>query len=112
MGLDYLGMLTIVPSVVSLLLALQLGGSVFTWSDARAIVPIAVAAVLLVVFVLIQRWKGDSAMLPPRIAKLRAVIVSATYSATLDAGYLVMVYCVSTLTFADNPRPITQNTSR
>lgn len=95
LGLDYLGILTIVPSVISLLLALQLGGSMFTWSDARSIASLVVAGVLFVAFLLTQHRRGDNAMLPPRIAKLRVIYVSAIYSATLDAAYLVMVYYVS-----------------
>lgn len=34
-------------------------------------------------------------MLPPRVAKLRVVFISAIYSASLDAANLVMVYYVS-----------------
>ncbi|KAL9611894.1 MAG: hypothetical protein Q9167_003475 [Letrouitia subvulpina] len=75
-----------------LLLALQLGGSIYTWSNARSITPLAIAGVLFVTFLLIQRWKGDTAMLPPRIAKLRVVYICAIYSGTLDAAYFVMVY--------------------
>ena len=94
MDLDYLGAFTIVPCVISLLLALQLGGSIFSWSDARSIAPLVLAGALFVAFLLIQRWKGNEAMLPPRIAKLRVVFISAIYSGTLDAAYLVMVYYV------------------
>ena len=95
MGLDYLGAFAIVPCVISLLLALQLGGSIFSWSDARSIAPLVLAGALFVAFLLIQRWKGNEAMLPPRIAKLRVVFISAIYSGTLDAAYLIMVYYAS-----------------
>ena len=95
MDLDYLDVITIVPCVVSLLLALQLGGSISFWSDARSIVPLVLPVILLGTLLHSQSWKGDEAVLPPRIAKPRVVFISAIYSGSLDAIYLVMIYYVS-----------------
>ena len=108
-GLDYLGIVIIISCVVSLLLGLQLGGSIVGWSNARSIAPLVVAGVLFIAFLFVERWKGDKAMLPPRIAKLGVVYISTIYSGTLDSAYMVMVYYVSNsisidkLTATNNP---------
>jgi len=60
--LDLLGTLFFMPAVVSLLLALQWGGSKYAWSNGRIIGLFVVFGVLIIVFVGIQIWKQDHAV--------------------------------------------------
>ncbi|KAF3482139.1 azole resistance protein 1 [Arthroderma uncinatum] len=77
--MDLLGTAVLVPGIFCLLLALQLGGSVYEWNTAKPIALVIIAAASGLVFVLIQCQKQDSATLPPRIIKQRSVACSACY---------------------------------
>ena len=79
--------------IICLLLALQWGGSKYPWSNGRIIALLVVFAVLLVVFVVIQFWKGDNATVPPRILKQRTVAAVAWFAAMIGAAFFTLVYC-------------------
>lgn len=93
--LDYFGIGLSIPSIVSLLLALQFGGSVYTWSDPRTIAALVVSAVLAIAFIIVEIKTGDRAILPPAVVLKRVVMLSCTYTATLDGSYFILVYYVS-----------------
>ena len=75
--LDPLGMLCFLPGIVSLLLALQLGGTTYAWSDARIIAALTVFAFLIVIFIVVQILKKDTALIPPRIIAHRTIAAGA-----------------------------------
>ncbi|KAH8886123.1 major facilitator superfamily transporter [Thozetella sp. PMI_491] len=93
-GLDYLGMLLLLPSITSFLLALQFGGAVYTWSDGRTIACFVVAGILAIAFAARQYWMGEKALVPPRLAKMRVVIFSAIFAFCLDSSFFTLVYYV------------------
>ncbi|OHW89826.1 major facilitator superfamily transporter [Colletotrichum incanum] len=93
-GLDYLGMVLMLPGITSFLLALQFGGALFSWSDKRTIVCFVVAGVLVVGFVVEQWWMGEEALVPPRLAKMRVVIFGAFFGFCLDSAFFTLVYYV------------------
>ncbi|KAI1323785.1 putative MFS aflatoxin efflux pump [Xylariaceae sp. FL0255] len=71
--LDLVGTSCLIPGVVSLLLALQLGGSTFPWNDRRIIALLVLAGVLLIAFVIVQRLMPRTATVPGRIFKQRSI---------------------------------------
>ncbi|KAL0941719.1 major facilitator superfamily transporter [Colletotrichum truncatum] len=93
-GLDYLGMLLLLPGITSFLLALQFGGTLFTWSDARTIATFVVAGVLIVGFMVEQWWMGEKALVPFRLIKMRVVIFGAFFGFCLDSAFFILVYYV------------------
>lgn len=90
--LDVFGTGVFVPAVVSLLLALQWGGSTYPWSNYRIIITFVFFGVLIIAFVGIQIWKGDNATVPPRLIKQRSVWSSAVFCAFLGGSFFVLVY--------------------
>ncbi|KAF3770557.1 hypothetical protein M406DRAFT_33124 [Cryphonectria parasitica EP155] len=75
--LDIVGVLLFVPGSTCLLLALQIGGSVYPWDDARVVASVVVAGVLLVLFLVAQRWAGHRAMVPLYLLRVRAVALGS-----------------------------------
>ncbi|KAF4900349.1 Efflux pump aflT [Colletotrichum fructicola] len=93
-GLDYLGMVLLLPGITSFLLALQFAGTLFSWSDARTIACFVVAGVLIIAFVAEQWWMGEKALVPPRLIKMRVVIFGAFFGFCIDSAFFTLVYYV------------------
>ncbi|KAE8409755.1 major facilitator superfamily domain-containing protein [Aspergillus pseudonomiae] len=90
--LNILGLLALLPGVICLCLALQWGGTTYTWSEARIIALLVLAFVLLIVFFLIQIWKPEQAILPPRIFAQRSIASGFCTSSCLGAHMNLFVY--------------------
>lgn len=82
------------PCVICLLLALQWGGTKYSWSNGRIIALFVVAGVLAITFGLIQVWQQENATIPPRILKQRTIGFAFWYVATLGGSFFVMIYYV------------------
>lgn len=89
-------MVLLLPGITSFLLALQFGGTLFQWSDARTIACFVVAGVLIIAFVAEQWWMGEKALVPPRLTKMRVVIFGAFFGFCIDSAFFTLVYYVST----------------
>ena len=90
--LDPLGSICFLPSIVCLLLALQWGGSLYPWSDARIIALLVVFGVLLIAFVGIQVWNGEHATIPYRIFSQRSIAAGMFFSLCLGGSLMLLVY--------------------
>lgn len=77
--MDLLGTTVLVPGIVCLLLALQLGGSVHAWTNATLVCLLAAMDVAAVCSIGIQIWKQDEGTVPPRIIEQRSVACRAIY---------------------------------
>lgn len=77
--MDLIGMVCIIASVTSLLLAIQWGGQTLPWDSPTVIGLLVGAALIFIMFMGIQ-WKiGDHATLPFSILKQRSIAASALY---------------------------------
>ncbi|KAF2190966.1 MFS general substrate transporter [Zopfia rhizophila CBS 207.26] len=90
--LDPIGNLAFFPGIVCLVLALQWGGTEYSWKNARIIVLLVLCGVLCLVFVGIQIWKKENATVPPRIIKQRSVTASVWFGFFNGAGMMVLIY--------------------
>ncbi|KAI1743149.1 MFS general substrate transporter [Xylaria scruposa] len=91
--LDLPGLITLMPAVVTLLLALQWGGIEYPWSNARIIALLVLSGVLAIAFVAIELWQGEAAVLPSRIFSQRSISYASFYGfATSGAIYVLTFY--------------------
>ena len=90
--MDPVGTFFFLPCIISLLLALQWGGVTYSWSNSRVIVLLVLAGVLLVVFLLVQKWKGDNATVPGRIFVNRSIIAGFWFSFCNGAAMQTLFY--------------------
>jgi MFS family permease len=93
--MDLMGTSVFLPGVVSLLLALQWGGTKYAWGSGRIIALLVIGALLLISFVAIQIWLGEKATVPPRIFKNRNIWGCALFGACLGGAFFVMMFYVS-----------------
>lgn len=89
---DLLGTAAFIPAIISLLLALQWGGTKYPWDSGRIIALFVIFGIMVAVFIAIQFWKGDSATVPPKIMKNRSMAAASWFSFTLGSFFLLLVY--------------------
>lgn len=93
--IDFLGMFTTSAAVVCCLLGLQWGGTTYAWGSTRIVALFMLSGFLVLTTIVIQVWRGDEAMLPPRIMKNRSVMGASGFMVTIGACYFVVIYYVS-----------------
>ncbi|KAH6988857.1 major facilitator superfamily domain-containing protein [Ilyonectria sp. MPI-CAGE-AT-0026] len=91
---DLEGTACFLPAIISLLLALQWGGSRYAWSDGRIIGLFVVFGVLIILFVAVQFWKQDRATVPPRILSDRTVWSCAAFAVCFGASFFLLIYYI------------------
>ncbi|KAL8708983.1 MAG: hypothetical protein Q9220_006191 [cf. Caloplaca sp. 1 TL-2023] len=90
--MDPAGTAVFLPCIVCLLLALQWGGVTYNWSNARIIVLLVLGVILFVAFIFVQRWKGDNATVPGRIAMNRSILAGSWFSFFNGAAMQTLFY--------------------
>jgi hypothetical protein len=93
--LDPMGIFFFVPSMVCLILALQWGGSTYSWSAPKIIGLLAAFAVLLVIFIAVEVLTPETAMAPTRVILNRSIAGSMTFMFLLSGGLMCVVYYLS-----------------
>lgn len=91
---DLVGSVLLLPAVICLLVALQLGGVYYAWSDGRIIALFIVFCLLVIAFVFVQAWKGENATIPPRFLRQRSISFGCLFSFLLGGSFFTMVYLI------------------
>ncbi|KAK2013075.1 major facilitator superfamily transporter [Colletotrichum eremochloae] len=90
--LDPLGTFFFLPSIVSLLLALEWGGSKYEWNDGRIIALFVVFGVGFAAFAAVQVFMPKTATVPLRIIKQRTMLAGAFFMLFLAGSMMLAVY--------------------
>ncbi|KAI1290513.1 MFS general substrate transporter [Xylaria venustula] len=94
MRFDPIGTLIFIPAIVSLLLALQWGGTTYPWSNGRIIALFVVFGVLLIIFLYVQWRQQENATVPPRIFRQRTVMAGSFFAFTVGSAFFLFVYYI------------------
>lgn len=94
-GVDVVGLTMLVPAIVCFLLALQWGGSEFSWNSSQIIGLFVGAGAMAVIFAGIQVWQGDNATLPPFLFKNRNVVMAMLFAFFFGAAFFPLIYYVA-----------------
>jgi MFS family permease len=89
--LDLPGTICMVAAIICLLLALQWGGSAYSWDNGRIIALLVLFAVLAVAFLVIQKLSATATAIPRSLARNRDVWLAAVYSMCITGGVYVAV---------------------
>ncbi|GAP89073.1 putative MFS aflatoxin efflux [Rosellinia necatrix] len=90
--LDAAGTTALIPSVVSILLALEWGGLEYPWNDRRVIALLTLGIFLGIVFILVQAFMPKTATIPPRIFKQRSILAGFWSTIVLGSQMIIFVY--------------------
>ncbi|KAL2871714.1 MDR family MFS transporter [Aspergillus lucknowensis] len=93
--LDPLGTLLFIPSIVSLILALEWGGSTYAWNHPKIIGLLVTFSVLFVIFVVVEALTPDTAMLPGRVVLNRSIASSMFFIFLLSGAMMSVVYYIN-----------------
>ena len=93
--IDPIGILFFIPSIVCLILALQWGGSTYSWSAPKIIGLLVTFSVLFIAFVVIEVLTPETAMAPTRVVLNRSVAGSMTFMFLLSGGLMSVIYYLS-----------------
>ena len=90
---DLLGAAFFIPAIVTLVLALQWGGTAdHPWNSSTIIGLFIGSGLFAIVFVALQVWQGDKAMLPPRVIGQRKVWAPTLFSMFFTADFFLLTY--------------------
>jgi hypothetical protein len=92
--LDLIGTAILMPCMVSLLLALQWGGTTYAWGSWRVVLLLCLFAVLLPAWLYVQYRRGDAATLPLRIARQRSVASGVVFTTGTGGSLFIIIYYV------------------
>ncbi|KAI0812887.1 major facilitator superfamily domain-containing protein [Xylaria sp. FL0064] len=87
--IDFIGTLSMIGSLISLLIALQWGGSTYAWNNGRIIALLTIAGILAIVFIISQATSitGKSYIIPPVMARNRDVWFAGSYAVGITGGF-------------------------
>jgi len=103
--LDPIGMVFFLPAIVSLLLALQWGGSTYAWNSGRIIALFVVFAVLSLAYAAVQILKPGTATIPPKIITQRSVFFATLFTFFISGAMMVSVNYLPTWCKPTPPLP-------
>jgi len=90
--LDPIGIFFFIPSIVSLILALQWGGTAYSWSNPKIIGLLVTFAVLFVCFIVVEVLIPDTAMAPTRVILNRSMAGSMYFMFLISGSMMSTIY--------------------
>ena len=90
--MDLPGTFTIMAAVICFLLAIQWGGVSKSWNDSQVIGLLVGFGLLVIVFIAIQYFSGDRAVIQGRLLKNRNVLVGIIYIVFFSGSFFLLLY--------------------
>ncbi|KAJ5885786.1 hypothetical protein N7504_011622 [Penicillium tannophilum] len=90
--MDPLGILLFIPAIISILLALQWGGTRYEWSNVRIIVLFVLFSIFSLAWCYVQHWKQEEATVPPRLLMNRNILGAVIHATFLGGSFFVFGY--------------------
>lgn len=90
--LDPVGIFFLVPSIICLVLALQWGGTLYSWSSPTIIGLLVTFGILLIVFGIVETFMPETAMAPPRVVLNRNVAGSMIFTFLNYGSVMAIAY--------------------
>lgn len=87
--LDYIGLIFFIPANVSLLLALQWGGSQYSWKNPVILSLLIGFGILISIWIYSQFRLGEKATIPVRLMTQRTVFFSSILAFLASAAYMI-----------------------
>lgn len=90
--MDLIGTGLLLSAIVTYILFLQYGGQTKPWNSATVIVLIVLFVIILIAFILWERFQDERAIIPPRLIRNRLIAVNSLYAFLFVGSYFLVVY--------------------
>lgn len=90
--MDIPGTFIIMAAVICYLLAMQWGGTTKPWSDGSVIGVLVAFALLVIIFIGIEWYSGDRALLQFRLLNDRTVAATCAFVFTVSGAFFILLY--------------------
>ncbi|KAK7888430.1 hypothetical protein LTR67_008776 [Exophiala xenobiotica] len=90
--MDFPGTFAIMAAIVCYLLAMQWGGTTKKWSDGSVIAVLVLFGVLVIVFLVIEYFQGDRALLQGHLLKDRTIAAMCAYIFFTAGCFFILLY--------------------
>jgi hypothetical protein len=90
--MDLPGTFVIMGAIICYILALQWGGQTKSWKDSSVIGCLVGFVLILTLFIVIEWYQGERAMVVPRILKQRNIWVGMSFIFFLAGGFFLLLY--------------------
>jgi hypothetical protein len=90
--MDFPGTFAIMIAIVCYLLAMQWGGTTKPWSDGSVIAVLVVFGLMVIVFLVIEYFQGDRALLQGRLLKDRTIAAMSAYIFFTAGAFFIELY--------------------
>ena len=90
--MDFPGTITVLAAVVCYILAMQWGGTTKSWRNAQVIGALVSFGLLVVLFVVIEYFSGDYALLQGRLLKNRTILAMCIYIFFVAGSFFALLY--------------------
>ncbi|KAJ5090236.1 Major facilitator superfamily domain general substrate transporter [Penicillium argentinense] len=91
-GLDMFGLILFAPAIIMILLAVQWGGTTYPWKSGTVIGLFVGGIGLGLVFALWQVYRGDRAMIPPRLVTERTMFFACSTEFFAMGAVFISIY--------------------
>lgn len=92
--MDPLGIVLVMGATVCYILGVQYGGVAYPWNSS-VVIGLLVGFVLIVAaWALLQWWQGERAMVPPKLAGDRTVMVMCLFAFIFAGGFFAAIYYI------------------
>ena len=92
--MDLPGSFTIMAAIVCYILALQWGGQSKAWNSSPVIGTLVGFVLILILFVIIEYYQGERAVIVGRLLKDRTISVSMAFVFFLAGGFFLLLYYI------------------
>lgn len=92
--MDLIGTLIIMGAAICYLLALQWGGVTKEWNSGSVVATLVMFIILVIVFVVVEWWQGDRAVLVGRLLRNRTILVASIYVFFLGGAFFTLLYYI------------------
>ena len=92
--LDYIGPMLFIPANICILLALQWGGSLYSWNSPAIISLLGGFVALITIWIYSQHLLGERATIPLRILSQRTVIFSSLFGFFATSAFMIPIFYI------------------
>ncbi|KAJ4108659.1 hypothetical protein NW768_012191 [Fusarium equiseti] len=92
--IDWLGVVTLIPAIVLVVMSINSGGSIWPWKDVKTIVILVIVILFLILFIAIEAFVAKMPIIPLRLLATRSASVLILFGFLYDFVWQITQYFI------------------